>query len=200
MPNLIVYYPRFIAAPPRDPNQIDRNPPGTSSRANRLASGPATPGSVIPPGPSSDPHSAHSKSASSTADQLDETRTLRGQVTEGTGSKTPRESGRGDKTPTRYHQERDSVVSGNSGIIHGIIGPFFIAEEGYLNRFGVLDPVGAVPTEPKLARGGSTEAASYVGDPIFVCTASRVRWSTWIRFQDRLAVCARVARTSVRPS
>lgn len=76
----------------------------------------------------------------------------------------------------------------------------FIAEGGSLNRLGVLDPVGVVPTEPKLARGGSTEAASYVGDPTLVCTTCGVRWGTWIRFQDRLAVCARVARTSVRSS
>jgi len=123
MPNLIVYYPRFVAAAPRDPNQIDRNTPGTSSRANRLASGPATSGPVVPPGPPGDPHSAHSKS--STADQLDETRTLRGQVIGGSGSKTPRESGKGDKTPTRHQQDRESVVSGNSGMMHGITGPFY---------------------------------------------------------------------------
>lgn len=121
MPNLIVYYPRFVAAPPRDPNQI----PGTSSRANRLASGQAASGSVVPPGPSGDPHSSHSKSASSPADQLDGTRTPKGQGIKGTGSTTPRGSGKGDKTPTRYQQDRDSVVSGNSGMMHGILGPIY---------------------------------------------------------------------------
>lgn len=117
MPNLIVYYPRFVAAPPRDPNQINQNIPGTSSRANRLASGPATSGSVIPPG---DPHSA-----SSTADHFDETRTLKGQGIKGTGSTTPRGSGKGDKTPTRHHPDRESVVSGNSGMTYGTLGSIY---------------------------------------------------------------------------
>ncbi len=125
MPNLIVYYPRFVAAPPRDPNQTNHNIPGTSSRANRLASGPATSSSVIPPGPPGDPHSSHSNSASSTADQLDGTRTPKGQGVKGTGSTTPRESGKGDKTPTRHQQDRDSVVSGNSGMMLGTLGPIY---------------------------------------------------------------------------
>ena len=103
MPNLIVYYPRFVPAPPRDPNNI----PGTSSGANNLASGPA-----IPPGING-PHLGHS---SSTADQSDETRTLRGHGIEGTGSTTPGKSGRGDKTPTRR---------GNSGMMHGALGPIY---------------------------------------------------------------------------
>jgi len=110
MPNLIVYYPRFVAAPPRDPNQIDHNGPGPSSRANRLASGPAAPGPAVPPG------GPHLQSASSTADQLDETRTLKGQGIEGTGSTTPREPGKGDTTPTRHPYDRGSVASGNSGM------------------------------------------------------------------------------------
>ena len=70
----------------------------------------------------------------------------------------------------------------------------------WFNRLDVLDPVGAVPTEPKLAGGGSTKAASYVGDPAVVRTACRIRGSAWVRLQDRLVVCARVARTSVRGS
>lgn len=108
MPNLIVYYPRFVVAPPRDPNQIDHNIPGTASRANNLASGP-----VIPPGPDGQP-SGHS---SSTADQSDETRTLRGHGTEGTGSTTPGRSGRGDKTPTRHTRD--------SGTVHGALYPVY---------------------------------------------------------------------------
>lgn len=187
MPHLIVYYPRFVAAPPRDPNKIDRNVPGTSSRTNRLASG---------PGASSGSHSGHPNAASSTADQLDETRTVREHETEGTGSTTPGASGRGDKTPTRPPQDRDSVASGHSGMGHGALAPV-IAEDGYFNRLGVLDPVGAVPTEPKLARRGGTEAAAYVGDSTIICIACRVRGSAWIHLQDGLVVRARMARTSV---
>ena len=125
MPHLIVYHPRFVAAPPRDPNKIDRNNPGTSSRTNHLAPGQATSGPANPPGPNGGPHLGYSNAASSTADQLDETRTLKGHGTEGNGTTTPRGSGRGDKTPTRHPQDRDSVASGNSGMVHAVPDPVY---------------------------------------------------------------------------
>jgi hypothetical protein len=114
MPHLIVYYPRFVAAPPRDPNI-----PATSSRANHVASGATTSGPVIPPGPTSGAYFGHSNSASTTADQSDETRTLRGHGPEGTDSTTAGGSGRGDKTPTR---DRKGIISGNSGMVHSVLG------------------------------------------------------------------------------
>jgi len=57
----------------------------------------------------------------------------------------------------------------------------FIAEDVCFNRLGVLDPVGAVPTEPEPAGGGGTKAASYVGDPAIVRPAYRIRGGAWIR-------------------
>lgn len=57
----------------------------------------------------------------------------------------------------------------------------FLAEGVCSNRLGVLDAVGVVSAESKLARGGGTKAASYVGDPAVVCIARRIRGSAWVR-------------------